>query len=268
MIEALECVTVAATCLPDAVRAYETLLGRSAQDGDSSASIRLSNVRLDLVADRSGRSGLTALAFSVADLDGCERLLRRRGMPVERLADLGSSTIPLRLHADRQATHGVPMAFQRRPRVLEAALSPAEAGAGETAVAALDHLVIRTPNPERAIALYAGRLGLSLRLDRSHVDWGVRLLFFRCGELIVELAHELKAGLGGEEDCLWGLSWRVPDLLGAHARLRAARLDVSDVRRGRRPGTLVFTVRSHTAGVATLLIGPQVSAAPEPTRAP
>jgi catechol 2,3-dioxygenase-like lactoylglutathione lyase family enzyme len=134
-------------------------------------------------------------------------------------------------------------------------------------VAALDHLVIRTPDPERAIALYAGRLGLSLRLDRSHADWGVRLLFFRCGELIVELAHDLRAGLGEGEDCLWGLWWRVPGLVGAQARLRAARLEVSDVRRGRRPGTAVFTVRSHTGGVATLLIGPQSSAAPDPTQA-
>jgi hypothetical protein len=126
--------------------------------------------------------------------------------------------------------------------------------------------VIRTPNPERAIALYAGRIGLSSRLDGSHADWGVRLLFFRCGELIIELAHDLKAGLGEGEDYLWGLSWRVPDLLGAHARLHAAWVDVSDVRRGRRPRTLVFTVRSHTAGVATLMIGPQSSAAPGPIR--
>ena len=42
---------------------------------------------------------------------------------------------------------------------------------------------IRSPNPERAVALYAGRLGLSLRLDRSEPAWGARLLFFRCGDL-------------------------------------------------------------------------------------
>ena len=35
-------------------------------------------------------------------------------------------------------------------------------------VSALDHVVVRTPNPERAIAFYAGRLGLDLRLDRSN----------------------------------------------------------------------------------------------------
>jgi catechol 2,3-dioxygenase-like lactoylglutathione lyase family enzyme len=252
MIHALDRVTIAASCLPDAARAYETLLGRRAQDGNGGASIQLSNVRLDLVADCSHGPGLTALAFGVADLDGCERLLSRRGLPVQRPANLGSAC----LLADRQATYGVPLEFYRRPQDLEAPLSPAQPGAEATAVTALDHLVIRTPNPERAIALYAGRLGLSLRLDRSHADWGARLLFFRCGALTIELVHDLKDGVGEGEDRLWGLSWCVGDVLGAHARLRAAIVELSEVRSGRRPGTAVFTVRSHNAGVATLLIGP------------
>ena len=122
-------------------------------------------------------------------------------------------------------------------------------------VAGLDHVVIRSPNPERAVALYAGRLGLSLRLDRSEPAWGARLLFFRCGDLIVEVAHDLKAGIGDGPDRLWGLSWRVPDIAKAHARLRAAGVDVSDLRAGRRPHTRVFTAKSHTAGVPTLVIG-------------
>ena len=123
-------------------------------------------------------------------------------------------------------------------------------------MAGLDHVVIRSPNPERAVALYAGRLGLSLRLDRTEPEWGVRLLFFRCGNLIVEVAHDLKGGISDGPDRLWGLSWRVPDIAMAHARLRAARVDVSDLRVGRRPHTRVFTARSHTAGVPTLMIGP------------
>ena len=124
------------------------------------------------------------------------------------------------------------------------------------AVASLDHVVIRSPNPERAVALYAGRLGLSLRLDRTEPEWGVRLLFFRCGDLIIEVAHGLKGEIGNGPDRLWGLSWRVPDVAKAHARLRAAGVDASDIRVGRRPHTSVFTVKSHAAGVPTLMIGP------------
>src|SRR6478736_5607941 len=94
-------------------------------------------------------------------------------------------------------------------------------------VSALDHVVVRTPNPERAIAFYAGRLGLDLRLDRSNPEWGSRLLFFRCGDLVVEIAHDLKAGVSDAPDQLWGLSWRTPDIAKTNARLKAAGVDVS-----------------------------------------
>ncbi len=64
---------------------------------------------------------------------------------------------------------------------------------------------------------------------------------------------------GDGPDRLWGLSWRVPAIAEAHARLRGAGVEVSDIRTGRRPGTQVFTVKSHTAGVPTLLIGPHAA---------
>jgi hypothetical protein len=47
----------------------------------------------------------------------------------------------------------------------------------------------------------------------------------------------------------------VPDIAAAHARLKAAGVELSEVRDGRRPGTQVFTVQSHTANVPTLVIG-------------
>jgi catechol 2,3-dioxygenase-like lactoylglutathione lyase family enzyme len=116
-------------------------------------------------------------------------------------------------------------------------------------------VVIRSPHPERAIALYAGRLGLSLRLDRTEPAWGARLIFFRCGDLIVEVVHDLEAGISDGPDRLWGLSWRVPAIAEAHARLRGAGVDgsISAPAGGR---ARVFTAKSHTAGVPTLLIGP------------
>ena len=35
--------------------------------------------------------------------------------------------------------------------------------------------------------------------------WGSRLLFFRCGDLVVEIAHDLKKGVSDGPDHLWGL---------------------------------------------------------------
>ena len=47
----------------------------------------------------------------------------------------------------------------------------------DESVAALDHIVVSTTNPERAVTLYGGRLGLDLRLDRVNEQWGARQLF-------------------------------------------------------------------------------------------
>ena len=126
-----------------------------------------------------------------------------------------------------------------------------------SAIAELDHVVVRTPDPERAVAFYAGRLGLDLRLDRSNPQWGARLLFFRCGNLVVEIAHDLNKGVSHGPDHLWGLSWRAGDIEKVHARLTAAGVDVSEIRAGRRPGTQIFSVNSHTEGVPTIVLGGQ-----------
>ncbi|MDX2235129.1 MAG: VOC family protein, partial [Hyphomonadaceae bacterium] len=123
------------------------------------------------------------------------------------------------------------------------------------AVSGLDHVVIRTPAPERAQAMYGARLGLDMRLDRTAPEWGSRLMFFRCGDLIVEMAHDLKAGVSDGPDSLWGFTWRTDDIDAAHARLVANGFGLSDIRTGRRPGTRVFTVRDGASGVPTLFIG-------------
>jgi len=149
--------------------------------------------------------------------------------------------------------------FVRKPETkhVQAPLPRSPALVAEpSAVAGLDHVVIRTPDPERATALYGARLGLDMRLDRANPAWGTRLLFFRCGDLIVEVAHDLAAGLGSGPDRLWGLSWRVPDAQATRERLQAAGLDASEVRRGRKPGTHVLTLRDGTCGVPTLLLQP------------
>ncbi|WP_422000089.1 VOC family protein [Reyranella sp.] len=214
---------------------YETLLGRRAVDG------RLQAGNVGLTFGAAG-APLSSMVFATASLDRAERLLGRRGV---------ATTRGRQLELAAAATHGVPIALVERA----AAPPPSPLLADEaSAVSGLDHVVIRSPHPERAIAFYAGRLGLDLRLDRGNPAWGARLLFFRCGDLVVEIAHDLEAGISDAPDTLWGLSWRVPAIAAAHARLKAAGLDVSAPRAGRRPGTEVFGVSNGTAGVPTLVI--------------
>jgi catechol 2,3-dioxygenase-like lactoylglutathione lyase family enzyme len=240
MIESLDQLTLRASFRDGAVGAYETLLGRKAEGGR----LRVGNVGL-AIEDHASTAQLASLVFATASLDKAARLLERRAVPGERDGD--------RLVLSSAATHGVPIVLVERAEA--PAPSPLLNSSEAAAIGSLDHVVVRSPNPERAIALYAGRLGLDLRLDRSNADWGSRLLFFRCGDLVVEIAHDLKKGVSDGPDRLWGLSWRAPDIARANERLKKAGVEVSEPRNGRRPGTQVFTVQSHTANVPTIVIG-------------
>ncbi len=212
---------------------YETLLGCRAIEGR----LRTGNVGLTF---SQGEAGLRSMTFATPDLGKAATLLERRALPVTRDDDALAFT-----------GHGVQLKFAAASVDTPSPFIDDEAAC----VSGLDHVVVRTPNPERAIAFYAGRLGLDLRLDRSNSKWGARLLFFRCGDLVVEIAHDLKKGVSDGPDHLWGLSWRVPDIAKANARLKAAGIEVSEPRDGRRPGSQVFTVKDRTEGVPTIVIG-------------
>ena len=123
------------------------------------------------------------------------------------------------------------------------------------AVQAIDHLVVRTPDPDRAVALWRDRMGLRLAFDQTFPSRGLRLLFFRSGGVTFEFAasHPPAEDRGGP-DLLWGVSYRVVDLDAHRARLLTAGLDVSAVRAGHKPGTRVVTVRSGTCSIPTLLL--------------
>ncbi|HRD44962.1 MAG TPA: VOC family protein, partial [Caulobacter sp.] len=156
-----------------------------------------------------------------------------------------------------KATHGVNLFLvEQAPGAERWPTAPATVDEGSS-VAGLDHVVIRTPNPDRAAALYGARLGLAMRLDRSNPDWGTRLMFFRVGDLVVEIAHDLKAGVSSGPDEAWGLSWRVADVEAAHHRMAGQRVEVSEIRKGRKPGTRVFTVKGAPGAVPTIVIGPE-----------
>jgi hypothetical protein len=84
---------------------------------------------------------------------------------------------------------------------------------------------------------------------------GLRLVFFRSGGVTLELAAAHPAATVADgPDRLHGVSYRVADLGARRERLLRAGVDVSEIRRGMRPGTSVATVRSGTAGVPTLLL--------------
>jgi catechol 2,3-dioxygenase-like lactoylglutathione lyase family enzyme len=256
--------------------AYQTLFARAPAwrntgDGADRVLFTLDNMTLELMspngdgaaADRirtviaEQGEGLASICFRASDITKMHRRLDRLTLKPEPVAHIesrdtisGATLSWKRTRAATEATRGVRLFFLElaKERPLSVRTAPAS-------INAMDHVVISTADPERAAALYGARLGLDMALDRSHPDWG-QLMFFRCGDLIVEVVHRpgKDATADKAHDRLWGLSWRVADIDATRARLASAGVDVSEVRTGRKPGTRVLTVRNGTCGIPTLLV--------------
>lgn len=260
MITGLDHVAVAVRDFDAAVDGYRRLLGREPKleprDGADRAWFHLANMALEIIAaggagpagervrDRLGSAGegLWIAAFQVDDVAQAARLLARRGLDVEQAGTIAR-------------VRAAGLDFVLTPGRGAAALSPA-LGAEQASVPALDHLVVHTSNPDRALGLYGAKFGLDLRLDRANAQWGARQLFFRCGGTVFEVGASLAAPVTDAPDRFGGLAWRVTDPEAAHTRMAAAGFDVSEVRVGRKPGTKVFTVRDSPGGAPTLMLMP------------
>lgn len=186
--------------------------------------LRAGGVQVHVVEGRERR--LETVTLGVADVDAAERLLQRRGLEGDAAGfDLGDTTWAL---APETTTDD-----------------------GEVR---LDHVVVRTDDAERAAADFGARLGLELRLDRTIADRGVRGLFFLAGPSVVEVITPLDGS--GPRD-FGGLAWEASDIEATRERLVAEGVEVSDIRPGRKPGTVVATVRDPDLATPTLLIAPR-----------
>ena len=275
MIVALDHVVVLVSDLDAATRAYETVFARtpswrSVQDGAATVLFTLDNVTLELMAAEGdggtadkiraahhaqGGDGLASLCFRVDDLPKMHRRLARLALEPEPITDGGSTNTRdgatlawQRTRAATTAAHGVRLFFLQ-----SAHQRPKSDASGDAPIEGLDHVVVSTHQPERAAALYGARLGLDMALDRSQPEWG-RLMFFRCGDLVVEIVQRPGQNDLTQDDKVWGLSWRAGDLDLTRARLVAAGVEVSQIRSGRKPGTRVMSLKSGTCGVPTLLL--------------
>jgi catechol 2,3-dioxygenase-like lactoylglutathione lyase family enzyme len=288
VITGLDHVVVLIEDLARGSAACQALLGRAPAwqnrgDGADRVLFTLDNMTLELMAPhgfsvaadrireaiRLSGEGLASLCFATSDVAKMHRRLERVALRPEPITEVeshdtgsGATLRWKRTRAATELTRGVRMFFLElageRPRSVATTASP---------VLGLDHVVISTQDSERAAALFGARLGLDMALDRTHQDWG-QLMFFRCGDLIVEVVNRPAAGGDAAQnklkdnklednkprDKIWGLSWRVADIDAARERLLASGIDVSDVRIGRKPGTRVMSVRSDTCGIQTLFL--------------
>lgn len=255
MLSGFDHVVVAVNDLDDSVRAYEMLLGRAPlaigrHSGYEAALFQTSNIGVELMAPRGDDGlarrlratlaegeGLKSLVFATEDIERAHRRAERVGLapePIQAAVNVDSARV-FRLNN----TYGLRLFVMQ---------SLSGGRAGDDSVRGLDHIVVRTPRIEAALALFSARLGLSLRLETCVASR--RLMMLRCGDAILEIAEDRDT----ESDALWGMSWRVADAVVERARLAGAGLNVSEVRAGVKPDTRVFTVRDGTCGVPTLMI--------------
>lgn len=274
MITALDHMVLVCPDIKAAESDYFRLLGedpvwRSETEDTASVVFAVGNTALELLAPQGEGEmadklrnlieegvGLTSLVFRSDDLKEDHYALTRRGLLPGEMSD-GQSQ-----HGDT----GVVRSWQRFriPDKIMAGIKTFVLQTDEPFVAAhpepgsvsgLDHLVINTPNPERAVANYGARLGFRFALDRTAEQWNVRFLFFRIGGLTLEIIHRLNEDPDPQaDDYIWGLTWETDDLEAAHNRLTSEGFDLSEIREGRKENTRVFTVRNGTQGVPTLFI--------------
>lgn len=277
MITGIDHVALAVRDLDATVENYRRMLGVEPNwiGGDGGARhawFQFPNMALDVIAphgegafgdrlrahiDAHGE-GTWAVAFTTEDLDAFQALMTRRGIKTTAPAltrsthDDGRKRYWLGSNPDPRDTGGLQVLLIAPPR--DGVPWPMSEPTGPGAVEKLDHVVVGTSQPERALAIYGAKLGLDLRLDRENAQWGVRQMFFKVGDGVVEIAASLKAEHADRPDRFGGLAWRVADPEGAQSRMAAAGFDVSEIRVGRKPGTKVFTVRDAPGGVPTLMI--------------
>lgn len=282
----LDHVVIAVRDLDGATADYVKLLGREPSwrgdhptYGTRNTLFRIDNTYIELLGlggRSSGRwagelsrrlehgEGLYMLALGTTDVNATVREMRDAGMEVQDPHDgEGIDQMTGARRAWRNATvtpkssHGVRIFFIEH-KSPEDALPVAAPLAGDGAyVKRMDHAVVLSADMEMARHIWGNALGARLALDRTFPERNTRILFFRLGDITIEIsggAEQTEEGMG-KPDRLWGVAWGVDDLAKTCERLQAEGVDVSAPRRGIKPGTLVATAKGpHTHGVATLLI--------------
>jgi methylmalonyl-CoA epimerase len=282
----LDHVVIAVRDLDGATKDYATLLGRGPSwhgshptYGTRNTLFRIDNTYIELLSLRDGKGGqwagelagfldkgegLYALALGTPAIDADVRFLRERELPVQdpREGD-GLDELTNARRAWRNAmvpaksTKGTRIFFIEHTTGPDALpVAPVRASAGAH-VQRMDHAVVLSPDLEGSRKLWGDVLGARMALDRTFPERNTRIVFFRLGDITVEIsggAQQTEEGIG-KPDRLWGVAWGVENLRATVERLRAANVEVSDARTGVKPGTLVATAKgAHTHGVATLLI--------------
>ena len=284
LVDGVDRIMIGVRNLAEAEHIYTRMLGRSPswryRDGGTERVIyRLGNMSLDLVSssetgtpwgsllsarlDKTGE-GVIGVVFSTTDAAGTVEGLKARGLPAVLFPDAevvgpageGRRWKPLMV-PDELSRHLFLMAHEHLVPAEPLPLAELRPGLKEEeAISALDHVVVMTSDADACKRLFGEQFGIRLALDHSKPEWGVRQLFFRLGGVTLEIVQPLDPDKAPETDHFWGLAWKAGNVTTVRDRLAREGADVSEVRKGRKKGTEVATIRKPTCGVPVLLVGP------------
>ncbi len=114
----------------------------------------------------------------------------------------------------------------------------------------IDHLVLKTTDAELCIKTFQNQLGIRLALDQDKPEWGGRMLFFRAGKMTLEAIENATF----KKHEFWGIALACDDLASHRKRLHDNGVYTSEIRDGRKPGTIVSTVKDDILALPVLLI--------------
>ncbi len=271
-------IIIAVADLEQATQAFSSMLGRKPSwrgthptYGSANSLFRLDNTYLELLAATGGEGfagarvrdhisthgeGLLGLIFGTDNAEAFCVHAKEKGLAVSAPQEgtgIDDNTGAVRkwrnMFWDDEAANGIFsfMIAHDNPEALP--IAPIE-GVGH--ITGVDHIVVQSSDKDHAKKFFGDQLGVRLALEQSRPAWGGDMLFFRCNSMSVEVIapHDPKK----RRDALTGLALKTDDIAASVARLQAAGIKVSKIREGRKPKTLVATIKSHVCEVPTLLI--------------
>ena len=120
-------------------------------------------------------------------------------------------------------------------------------------ISRFNQIIIYTPDIEYLRDLFTEKLGIRLALDKifNFGEKDIRMMFFRIGGVTLEVIENPDS----ESLSYGGVGWHSENIYKCHKRLIDSNFDLSEIRKGRKPGTIVATIRNAPLKMPTIIIG-------------
>ena len=119
-------------------------------------------------------------------------------------------------------------------------------------ISKFNQIIIYTPDVEYLRNLFTEKLGIRLALDKifNFGEKDIRMMFFRIGGVTLEVIENPDS----KSLSYGGVGWHSENISKCHKRLIDSNFELSEIRKGRKPGTVVATIRNAPLKMPTIII--------------